>query len=157
MFLPFKLRDLQLVNRVVVSPMAQYSAIDGVPNDWHLVHYGARATGGAGLVVTEMTCVSPHGRITPGCTGLWNETQRDAWRRIVDFVHEHSQAKICLQLGHSGRKGSTQLGWEEADHPLPCGQLADHFGVAAAVHRRREPGAEGSERGRTSQRSPRSS
>ncbi len=119
MFLPFKLRDLQLVNRVVVSPMAQYSAIDGVPNDWHLVHYGARATGGAGLVVSEMTCVSPHGRISLGCTGLWNETQRDAWRRIVGFVHEHTEAKICLQLGHSGRKGSTQLGWEEADHPLP--------------------------------------
>ena len=119
MFLPFKLRDLQLVNRVVVSPMAQYSAIDGVPNDWHLVHYGARATGGAGLVVSEMTCVSPHGRISLGCTGLWNEMQRDAWRRIVGFVHEHTAAKICLQLGHSGRKGSTQLGWEEADHPLP--------------------------------------
>lgn len=118
MFLPFKLRDLELANRVVVSPMAQYSAIDGVPNDWHLVHYGSRATGGAGLVVSEMTCVSPHGRISPGCTGLWNETQRDAWRRIVSFVHEHTQAKVCLQLGHSGRKGSTQLGWEEADHPL---------------------------------------
>ena len=118
MFLPFKLRDMELANRVVVSPMAQYSAIDGVPNDWHLVHYGSRATGGAGLVVSEMTCVSPHGRISPGCTGLWNETQRDAWRRIVSFVHEHTQAKVCLQLGHSGRKGSTQLGWEEADHPL---------------------------------------
>ncbi|HJY40231.1 MAG TPA: FAD-dependent monooxygenase, partial [Steroidobacteraceae bacterium] len=119
MFLPFKLRDLELVNRVVVSPMAQYSAIDGLPGDWHLVHYGSRATGGAGLVVSEMTCVSPHGRISPGCTGLWNETQRDAWRRIVDFVHEHTQAKFCLQLGHSGRKGSTQLGWEQADYPLP--------------------------------------
>jgi anthraniloyl-CoA monooxygenase len=118
MFLPFKLRDLELVNRVVVSPMAQYSAVDGMPNDWHLVHYGARATGGAGLVFTEMTCVSPHGRISPGCTGLWNEAQRDAWRRIVGFVHEHSDAKICLQLGHSGRKGSTQLGWERADYPL---------------------------------------
>lgn len=121
MFLPFKLRDLELTNRVVVSPMAQYSAIDGVPNDWHLVHYGSRATGGAGLVVSEMTCVSAHGRISPGCTGLWDETQRDAWRRIVSFVHEHTQAKICLQLGHSGRKGSTQLGWEEADHPLASG------------------------------------
>jgi anthraniloyl-CoA monooxygenase len=118
MFLPFKLRDLELANRVVVSPMAQYSAVDGMPNDWHLVHYGARATGGAGLVFTEMTCVSPHGRISPGCTGLWNEAQRDAWRRIVGFVHEHSDAKICLQLGHSGRKGSTQLGWERADYPL---------------------------------------
>jgi anthraniloyl-CoA monooxygenase len=121
MFLPFKLRDLQLVNRVVVSPMAQYSAIDGMPNDWHLVHYGSRATGGAGLVVSEMTCVSPHGRISLGCTGLWNEAQRDAWRRIVDFVHGHTEAKFCLQLGHSGRKGSTQLGWEQADYPLESG------------------------------------
>ncbi|MGH8175344.1 MAG: bifunctional salicylyl-CoA 5-hydroxylase/oxidoreductase [Steroidobacter sp.] len=121
MFLPFRLRDLQLSNRIVVSPMAQYCARDGVPDDWHLVHLGARATGGAGLVFTEMTCVSPYGRITPGCTGLWNETQCDAWRRITTFVHTHSQAKICLQLGHSGRKGSTQLGWEQADHPLPSG------------------------------------
>ncbi|MDY6946329.1 MAG: bifunctional salicylyl-CoA 5-hydroxylase/oxidoreductase [Pseudomonadota bacterium] len=121
MFLPFRLRGMDLVNRVVVSPMAQYLAVDGVPGDWHLMHYGARAVGGAGLVVTEMTCVSPTGRITPGCTGLWNETQRDAWRRIVDFVHTHSAAKFCLQLGHSGRKGSTQLGWERADHPLPEG------------------------------------
>jgi anthraniloyl-CoA monooxygenase len=128
MFLPFKLRDLQLVNRVVVSPMAQYSAIDGVPNDWHLVHYGARATGGAGLVVSEMTCVSAHGRISPGCTGLWNESQRDAWKRIVTFVHQHSEAKICLQLGHSGRKGSTQLGWEQADYPL----AADNWPIISA-------------------------
>jgi anthraniloyl-CoA monooxygenase len=121
MFLPFRLRGLTLPNRVVVSPMAQYSAEGGVPGDWHFVHYGARATGGAGLVVTEMTCVSPEGRITPGCTGLWNETQREAWRRIATFVHAHSQAKICLQLGHSGRKGSTQLGWEQADYPLAQG------------------------------------
>jgi anthraniloyl-CoA monooxygenase len=85
------------------------------------VHLGARATGGAGLVFTEMTCVSPEGRISPGCTGLWNEAQCEAWRRIVDFVHEASLARICLQLGHSGRKGSTQLGWEEADHPLASG------------------------------------
>lgn len=121
MFLPFRLRGLELPNRVVVSPMAQYCAESGVPGDWHLVHLGARATGGAGLVFTEMTCVSPEGRITPGCTGLWNETQREAWRRITNFVHENSQARICLQLGHSGRKGSTQLGWQEADHPLPAG------------------------------------
>ncbi len=121
MFLPLTLRGLTLANRVVVSPMAQYCATDGVPDDWHLVHLGHRALGGAGLVYTEMTCVSPEGRITPGCTGLWNETQRDAWRRIVDFVHARSPAKICLQLGHSGRKGSTQLGWEEMDHPLPSG------------------------------------
>ena len=121
MFLPFELRGLRLENRVVVSPMAQYCAVDGLPTDWHLVHYGARATGGAGLVVTEMTCVSPEGRISPGCTGLWNTAQRDAWWRIVEFVHGNSRAKLCLQLGHSGRKGSTQLGWEEADHPLASG------------------------------------
>jgi anthraniloyl-CoA monooxygenase len=121
MFLPFKLRELTLANRVVVSPMAQYMARDGVPTDWHLVHYGSRATGGAGLVFTEMTCVSPQGRITPGCTGLWNVEQQDAWRRIVEFVHEHSPARFCLQLGHSGRKGSTQLGWEQMDRPLASG------------------------------------
>jgi anthraniloyl-CoA monooxygenase len=121
MFLPFQLRGLQLVNRVVVSPMAQYRASDGLPNDWHLVHYGARATGGAGLVMTEMTCVSPEARITPGCTGLWNEAQRDAWRRIVSFVQLNSTAKIGLQLGHAGRKGSTQLGWQAMDHPLASG------------------------------------
>ena len=121
MFLPFKLRGMELANRVVVSPMAQYCAVDGVPDDWHLVHYGHRALGGAGLVYTEMTCVSPEGRITPGCTGLWNEGQRDAWRRIVEFVHRNSPSKICLQLGHSGRKGSTQLGWQKMDHPLPSG------------------------------------
>ena len=121
MFLPFKLRGLELINRVVVSPMAQYCAVDGVPDDWHLMHYGHRAVGGAGLLYTEMACVSPEGRISPGCTGLWNEVQRDAWRRIVEFVHSRSLAKICLQLGHSGRKGSTQLGWEDADHPLPTG------------------------------------
>jgi anthraniloyl-CoA monooxygenase len=121
MFLPFRLRDMHLVNRVVVSPMAQYRAVDGVPGDWHLVHYGARATGGAGLVFTEMTCTSADARISPGCTGLWNETQRAAWQRIVEFVHAESQARFCLQLGHAGRKGSTQLGWQEADHPLTAG------------------------------------
>jgi anthraniloyl-CoA monooxygenase len=121
MFLPFRLRGMELVNRVVVSPMDQYCAVNGVPDDWHLVHYGHRALGGAGLVYTEMTCVSPEGRISPGCTGLWNEAQRDAWAKIVRFVHEHSPAKMCLQIGHSGRKGSTQLGWERPDHPLPEG------------------------------------
>jgi len=121
MFLPFQLRGMKVENRIVVSPMAQYLAKDGMPGDWHLVHLGARATGGAGLVFTEMTCVSPEGRISPGCTGLWNEVQCEAWKRIVDFVHEASRAKICLQLGHSGRKGSTQLGWEESDHPLAFG------------------------------------
>jgi anthraniloyl-CoA monooxygenase len=119
MFLPLRLLSMQLENRIVVSPMAQYSARDGIPDDWHLMHYGSRAVGGAGLIVTEMTCTSPEARITPGCTGLWNEAQRDAWRRIVDFVHEHSPAKIALQIGHAGRKGSTQLGWQEMDRPLP--------------------------------------
>ncbi len=119
MFLPFRLRDMQIQNRVVVSPMAQYCARDGMPDDWHLVHYGARAVGGAGLLFTEMTCVSPEGRITPGCTGLWNDAQAKAWRRIVEFVHANSRVRFCLQLGHSGRKGSTQLGWQQMDHPLP--------------------------------------
>jgi anthraniloyl-CoA monooxygenase len=121
MFLPFRLRDMQLVNRVVVSPMAQYRAVEGVPTDWHLVHYGARATGGAGLLFTEMTCTSADARISPGCTGLWNEIQGAAWRRIVEFVHTESQSRICLQLGHAGRKGSTQLGWQDADRPLDDG------------------------------------
>ena len=118
MFLPLRLGSMDLVNRVVVSPMAQYSATDGLPDDWHLMHYGARATGGAGLIVTEMTCVAPDARITPGCTGLWNEAQQSAWKRIVDFVHRHSPSRIALQLGHAGRKGSTQLGWQEMDRPL---------------------------------------
>jgi anthraniloyl-CoA monooxygenase len=121
MFLPFAITGMQLANRVVVSPMAQYKAVDGVPNDWHLMHYGARAVGGAGLLFTEMTCVSPHGRISPGCTGLWNTAQREAWRRIVEFVHAESNAKFCLQIGHSGRKGSTQLGWQRMDYPLEEG------------------------------------
>src|SRR5579859_2949675 len=121
MFLPFQLRDMHLVNRVVVSPMAQYRALDGVPGDWHLVHYGARATGGAGLVFTEMTCTSADARISPGCTGLWSETQCTAWQRIVEFIHAESQARFCLQIGHAGRKGSTQLGWQSPDHPLASG------------------------------------
>jgi anthraniloyl-CoA monooxygenase len=121
MFTPLRLRDMVVKNRVVVSPMAQYSATDGIPGDWHMVHYASRALGGAGLVYVEMTCVSPEGRITPGCTGLWNETQRDAWQRIVVFIHAESQAKICMQLGHSGRKGSTQLGWQRMDYPLDEG------------------------------------
>ena len=118
MFLPFRLGNLHLANRVVVSPMAQYLAENGVPGDWHLMHYGARAVGGAGLVVTEMTCVAADGRITPGCTGLWNDKQATAWRRLVNFIHLHAPAKVCLQIGHAGRKGSTQLGWEEVDRPL---------------------------------------
>jgi anthraniloyl-CoA monooxygenase len=121
MFTPFRLRGLTLANRVVVSPMDMYSAEDGAPNDFHLVHLGARALGGAGLIVTEMTCVSPEGRITPGCTGMYAETHVAAWRRIVDFVHARSRAAICLQLGHSGGKGSTRLMWEGMDEPLPSG------------------------------------
>jgi len=121
MFAPFKLRDMRVENRITVSPMAMYSAVDGVPNDFHLVHLGERALGGAGLVFTEMTCVSPEGRISPGCTGLWNAEQAEAWKRIVDFVHANSQAKICLQLGHSGAKGSTKLGWEGDNDPLEDG------------------------------------
>jgi anthraniloyl-CoA monooxygenase len=112
---------MRLTNRVVVSPMATYSAADGMPGDFHLVHLGARALGGAGLVFTEMVCVSPAGRITPGCAGLWSDEQCTAWARIVDFAHKRSVAKICLQLGHSGPKGSTQLGWDEMDAPLPEG------------------------------------
>ncbi|MBX3614213.1 MAG: bifunctional salicylyl-CoA 5-hydroxylase/oxidoreductase [Burkholderiaceae bacterium] len=118
MFAPFRLREMWVPNRVAVSPMAQYSAVDGVPGDWHLVHYGSRALGGAGLVFVEMTCVSPEGRITPGCTGLWNDEQAQAFARIVDFVHANTQSKICMQIGHAGRKGSTQVGWEEADWPI---------------------------------------
>jgi anthraniloyl-CoA monooxygenase len=121
MFTPFRLRGMTLANRVVVSPMDMYSAADGTPNDFHLVHLGARALGGAGLVVTEMTCVSPEGRITPGCTGMWAAEHVEAWRRIVDFVHQWSPAKLCLQLGHSGRKGSVRTPWEGGDVPLPDG------------------------------------
>ncbi|MEZ5779765.1 MAG: bifunctional salicylyl-CoA 5-hydroxylase/oxidoreductase [Paracoccaceae bacterium] len=121
MFAPYRLRDMKLDNRVVVSPMAQYRAVGGCPTDWHLVHLGERAKGGAGLVYTEMTCVSPEGRITPGCPGLYAPEHEAAWKRIVDFVHAESRAKICCQIGHSGRKGSTQLGWEESDAPLKAG------------------------------------
>ncbi|MFC1459746.1 bifunctional salicylyl-CoA 5-hydroxylase/oxidoreductase [Microvirga arabica] len=121
MFQPFRLREMIVANRVVVSPMDMYSAKDGVPNDFHLVHYGSRATGGAGLVFTEMTCVSPESRITLGCTGLWNDEQEAAWKRIVDFVHANSETKICLQLGHAGRKGATKLMWEGIDRPLEEG------------------------------------
>ncbi|MEP7063822.1 MAG: bifunctional salicylyl-CoA 5-hydroxylase/oxidoreductase [Betaproteobacteria bacterium] len=119
MFTPFRLRDVTLANRIVVSPMAQYSCVDGVPDDYYLVHLGSRAHGGAGLVFTEMVCVSAQGRISPGCAGLYNDAQRDAWKRIVDYVHTRTPAKIALQLGHSGAKGSTQLGWESPDEPLP--------------------------------------
>mgnify|MGYP000953990900 CR=1 FL=1 len=118
MFTPFELRGLRLENRVVVSPMAQYCAVDGTPTDWHFVHYTSRAVGGAGLVYTEMTCVSPEGRITPGCPGLYAPEHEAAWKRIVDFVHAETPARIAMQIGHAGPKGSTQVGWEEMDAPL---------------------------------------
>ena len=118
MLLPLQARSLTLKNRIVVSPMAMYSAVDGVPQDFHLVHLGALALGGAALVFAEMTCVSPEGRITPGCPGLWNDEQALAWKRIVDFVHGSSDARIGMQIGHSGPKGSTQLGWQATDEPL---------------------------------------
>ena len=119
MFYPFELRGLRLANRVVVSPMAQYSAVDGCVTDWHLVHLGSRAVGGAGLVMTEMTCVSPQGRITPGCAGLWNDTQQERWAPIVDFVHRETGAAIGLQLGHAGRKGSVKVPWEGGGDHTP--------------------------------------
>jgi anthraniloyl-CoA monooxygenase len=121
LFTPYRVRDLVLANRVVVSPMCQYSAEDGTPNDWHLVHIGARAVGGAGLVMAEMSDVSPEGRISPGCTGLYRQEHADAWKRIVDFVHDNSYAKIGIQLGHAGRKGSTKRMWEGDSQPLESG------------------------------------
>jgi anthraniloyl-CoA monooxygenase len=123
MFTPYKVRAIELKNRVVVSPMAQYRAVDGRPTDHHLVHLGARALGGAALVMAEMTCPSADARITPGCPGLWNDEQTAAWQRIVDFVHANSDAKIGLQLGHAGPKGSTNAPWDHsgADRPLPAG------------------------------------
>lgn len=121
MFTPFKMRDMQLKNRIVVSPMAQYKATDGIPDDWHLIHYGERAKGGAGLVYTEMTCVSAEGRITPGCPGLYASEHEAGWLRLTKFVHTQTDAKICCQIGHSGRKGSTNIGWEGMDAPLASG------------------------------------
>jgi anthraniloyl-CoA monooxygenase len=121
MFAPFRLRDMSLVNRIVVSPMAQYRAVDGCPTDWHFVHYAERAKGGAGLVYTEMACTSAQGRISPGCPGLYAPEHEAAWARLVDFVHAETQAKICCQIGHAGRKASTQLGWENGDAPLATG------------------------------------
>ena len=127
MFQRFRMRGLELKNRVMVSPMDMYSAVDGIPNDFHLVHLGAKALGGAALVMTEMVCVSPEGRISPGCTGMYRPEHEAGWRRIVDFVHGRSSAAIGLQLGHSGRKGSTQFMWEAMDEPLP----ADNWEVCA--------------------------
>ena len=121
MFTPYRLRGMQLVNRVVVAPMDMYSAQDGMPNDFHMVHLGARALGGAGLLFTEMTCVSAEGRITPGCTGMYAPGHVAAWKRIVDFVHGCTRTRICLQLGHAGRKASTKLMWLGMDEPLEEG------------------------------------
>ncbi len=141
MFQPFRLGTLELANRVIVSPMDMYSARDGVPGDFHLVHLGSKALGGAGLVMTEMVCVSATGRITPGCAGIYTAGQEEAWRRIVRFVHEHTRAKIGIQLGHSGRKGSTRLMWEGMDDPLPegnwqvCGPSAIRYGPRSQVPR----------------------
>ncbi|MFT6956932.1 MAG: anthraniloyl-CoA monooxygenase [Halieaceae bacterium] len=126
MFLPYQLGNMSLINRVVVSPMSMYSATDGMPDDWHLVHYGQMAKGGAGLVYTEMTDISPEARITPGCTGIWNDEQEASWTRIVDFVHGHTQAKFAIQLAHAGPKGATKepWNWDPAilDEPLPAGE-----------------------------------
>lgn len=119
MFTRFRLRGMEVENRVVMSPMAQYSAdAEGNLTDWHFVHYGSHALGGMGLMFVEMTCPSPDARITPGCPGLWTDAHEAQWTRLVDFVHQHSRTKIAMQLGHAGRKASTQLGWETADHPL---------------------------------------
>jgi anthraniloyl-CoA monooxygenase len=121
LFQPFRLRGMEVANRIVVSPMCQYSAEDGMPNDWHLVHYGARAVGGAGLLFTEMVCPAPDARITPGCAGIWNDEQQAAWARIVRFAKQNAGAKLCLQLGHAGRKGATKLMWDGMDQPLKDG------------------------------------
>jgi 2,4-dienoyl-CoA reductase-like NADH-dependent reductase (Old Yellow Enzyme family) len=121
MFAPFRLRGMELRNRVVVSPMAQYKAEDGCPTDWHLVHLGERAKGGAGLVYTEMTCVSPEGRITPGCPGLYAPEHEAAWARVVGFIHRETEAKVCCQIGHAGRKASVQVPWEDDEMPLVTG------------------------------------
>jgi anthraniloyl-CoA monooxygenase len=121
MFQPLRLGELELVNRVVVSAMDMYRARDGMPSDFHVVHLGGKALGGAGLVMTEMVCVSESGRITPGCTGIWTDEQAREWRRLTEFVHHQSRAKAGIQLGHSGRKGSTKLMWEGMDLPLDEG------------------------------------
>jgi anthraniloyl-CoA monooxygenase len=118
MFTPFRLRDMVVPNRVVVSPMDMYSAEDGTPGEFHYVHFGSLAFGGAGLIFSEMTCVSRDGRITPGCAGLYKPEHVTAWKRIIDFVHAQSDAKFAIQIGHSGRKGSTRVGWEGMDQPL---------------------------------------
>ena len=121
MLTPFRARGVSLQNRIVVSPMAMYSAKDGLIDDFHIAHLGARAMGGAGLVFAEMTCVSPDARITPGCLGLWNDEQAAGWKRLVDLIHCVGPPKAGMQLGHSGRKGSTRVPWEGMDEPLAEG------------------------------------
>ncbi|MCZ4518920.1 bifunctional salicylyl-CoA 5-hydroxylase/oxidoreductase [Rhodococcus ruber] len=121
MFQPVRIGELDLVNRIMLSPMDMYSSVDGLPGEFHLVHLGSKALGGAGLLMTEMVCVSPDARITPGCPGLWTDEQSDAWARVTSFVHAHSAAKIGVQIGHSGRKGSTKLMWDGIDEPLESG------------------------------------
>ncbi len=135
MFVPFSIKGLELPNRVVVAPMDMYSAVDGAVGDFHLVHLGSRAQGGAGLVFTEMSCVSPEGRITPGCAGVYREDHAQAYRRIVEFIHAHSQARVALQIGHSGPKGSTRLMWEGMDQPLDSGNW-EVMGPSARRYRR---------------------
>jgi len=141
MFQPGRIGGLRLKNRVIVSPMDMYSARDGLPGDFHLVHLGSKALGGAGLVMTEMVCVSGPGRISPGCAGLYTADQEAAWRRVADFVHEQTDARIGIQLGHSGRKGSTRLMWEGIDQPLTdgnwevCGPSAIPYSPANQVPR----------------------
>ena len=135
MLTPFKLRNVVLKNRIVVSPMAQYSAVDGIAGDYHLVHLGSRAMGGAGLVFAEMTCVSPEARITPACPGLYSHEQMIAWKRIVDFVHANTEAKIAVQLGHAGAKGSTRVAWEGIDQPLD----SDNWPLISASEQRYLP------------------
>ncbi len=132
MFTPYTCRSVTLKNRVVVSPMAQYSAVDGVVGAYHLAHLGARALGGAGLVMAEMTCVSPTARITPGCPGLWTDAQERAWTRIVDFTHANSDAKIGVQLGHAGAKGSTRRAWDGIDQPLEANDTEPNWPLISA-------------------------
>lgn len=140
MFTPYTVRSVTLKNRVMVSPMAQYMAEDGVPGDFHLVHLGARALGGAALVMAEMTCPSPEARITPGCPGLWNDAQQAAWTRIVQWMHEHSDARVGLQLGHSGAKGSTRRGWDGIDLPLPDDGPEPNWPLVSASSQQYLPG-----------------
>ena len=147
MFLPLQLRGLELRNRVVVSPMCQYSAQDGTPDEWHLVHLGSRAVGGAGLVITEMTNVSADGRITPGCTGMYTPGHTAAWRRIVEFVHRHTPAKIGMQLAHAGRKGSVTHPWSGSDDvPLAKGGWQT-LGPSALPFRKEWPAPKAMDRG----------